>query len=177
MAYCVKCGARVADDCKFCDQCGAEMPEVEENQDCSYGQGGFYNQNNTYNQKGTYDQRSCFDPQEVKKNKLMGVLSYLDILVLIPLFAGDKNSQYVRFHSNQGIILFIMNTILDILDGEQIAAFGTAWHSIRMMSKTLNTVIDIAQFAVFILMVMGIASACDGKRKPLPLIGKIKILK
>ena len=40
------------------------------------------------------------------QEKVLAVLAYLGILVLVPIFMGKK-SKYVRFHSNQGLILLI----------------------------------------------------------------------
>ena len=39
MAYCVKCGAKVDDDIRFCPQCGAEIPrQTSQEQQYTYGQ-------------------------------------------------------------------------------------------------------------------------------------------
>ena len=97
MGYCVKCGTKVDEGARFCPQCGAEIP-------------------------GNVDsaQQEYFQQEDVKKHKGMGVLSYFGILVLIPLLAGDKNSPYVRFHSNQGLVLFLVSVILDLLEGDWV---------------------------------------------------------
>ena len=78
MAYCVKCGAKVDDGIRYCPYCGGEIP---------LGQG-------QYDQQGPYDQprEGTFHPEDVKANKVMAVLSYIGILVLVPLLAGNKNS-------------------------------------------------------------------------------------
>lgn len=170
MAYCVKCGARVDDDCRFCTECGAEMPDT--------GAENNFRQNHakecTYDSSYTYDQVDYyFNEQEVKKNKAMGVLSYLGILVFIPIIAGDKRSQYVRFHANQGLVLFITNVIVDLLDGRWV--YGL--HSLLNVGAVFETVFDVLGFVLFILMIVGIVSACKGERRELPGIGKIKILK
>ena len=65
----------------------------------------------------------------------MGVLSYLGILVFVPLIAGNKQSPYVRFHTNQGLVLFIASVIVELLDGRWIWGFhsminfGGSWFS------------------------------------------------
>lgn len=38
-------------------------------------------------------------------------------------------------------------------------------------------ILDIAGFALLIIAIMGIVSACKGTKKELPLVGNIKILK
>lgn len=185
MAYCVKCGARVDDGQRLCPYCGAEIPNAAQNMGSSD-----YNYNSTYNNGGasggsqnyTYYQDSYQDSQcrpdyfpraEVKKNKLMGVLSYLGILVLVPFLAGDKNSAYVRHHANQGLVLFVVSSVLDLLDGKWVWGF----HSWINFSGGFSWLIEIADFACLILFIMGIVSACQGTRRELPIIGKIKVLK
>ena len=214
MAYCVKCGARVEDDLRFCPYCGAEIPVVEktadraqntytaggseESQSYTYYQEGTnerqtygtqynYNGQQAYSGQQTYgsqqnyngqqaygSQTGYFEASEVKRNKVMGVLSYLRILVLIPLLAGDKSSPYVKHHANQGLVFFILSSIVDFLDGKWIGGFYS-WFSFG--GNWFSWIIDLADFVCLILLVMGIVSACKGTRQELPIIGKIKILK
>lgn len=159
MTYCVKCGAMVSDDVRFCPQCGAEIPGTANTGDA---------------QNSGYTEDTYFHPEDVKKNKTMGVISYIGILVLIPLLAGDKRSEYVKFHANQGLLLFIVSAIVDLLDGNWI--FGL--HSLINFSGSVFTwIFDILSFACFILMIVGIAAACKGEKKELPIIGKIRLVK
>ena len=62
----------------------------------------------------TEDYTAQFDPQDIASNKVMGVLAYIGILVLIPIFAA-KNSPFARFHANQGLILFIAELCLMVI--------------------------------------------------------------
>lgn len=110
MKYCIKCGEKVNDDAQFCPGCGAKIPEGTEEKKQSYdGQQEQY----TYQSAGGPE---YFHSEDVRQNKAMGVLSYIGILVLIPLLAGNKQSEYVRFHLNQGAVLFIISAIVNILD-------------------------------------------------------------
>lgn len=123
-----------------------------------------------YGNQDTYDYNPDYFPQqEVKANKVMGILSYLGIFVLIPAIAGDKNSDYLKQHINQGLALFVMETILNVVERIE--------DHIIFINRILSGVIDIAGFAFFILAVMGIVSAAKGTRKLLPTIGNIKIFK
>lgn len=100
------------------------------------------------------------DPDDVKNNKVMAVLSYIGILVLIPIFAA-KNSKFVKFHANQGLVLFLLAIVF--------TALGKL--------KVIGWLFDICSIAVFILAVVGIIYACQGKAKELPVVGNWKILK
>ena len=77
-----------------------------------------------------------------------------NILFLIPLLLC-KDSEFVRFHTNQGIVLFIAGVICAI-----VPIIG--W---------------IASIGVLVLMVFGLINVSNGDMKELPVIGKIKILK
>ena len=156
MAYCVKCGAKVDDGIRYCPYCGGEIP---------LGQG-------QYDQQGPYDQprEGAFHPEDVKANKVMAVLSYRGILVLVPLLAGNKNSEYLRHHINQGLVIWIGSLLADILSGDSFLGFSlfSVW-PLEMAGGILSLV-------CFILMIVGIVDACRGVKRELPVAGAFKIL-
>ena len=104
----------------------------------------------------------------------MGVLSYLGILVLIPLLAGDKRSEYVKHHANQGLVLFILSSLVDLVEGEWVWGLHSIIH---FGGGIFSWIFDILGLAFLVLMVMGIVAACRGERRELPFIGKIKFFK
>lgn len=97
------------------------------------------------------------DPEDAGSNKLMGILAYLGVLVLIPLFAA-KESKFVRFHVNQGLILLICSVV--------------SWF-VGTLSSGLSWLLNIA-IAVFA--VIGIINVVKGEAKELPLVGKVRII-
>lgn len=130
----------------------------------------YSSQQYTYDQSADYEYNPDYFPRsEVKQNKLMAVLSYLGILVLIPILAGDKSSAYLKQHINQGLVLFVIEAILEIV--EKIV------DDIILVGDALSWAIDVADFAFFIIAIMGIVSAAKGTRKTLPTIGNIRIFK
>lgn len=179
MAYCVKCGAKVQDGAKFCPECGAKIPESQTdsrekeqytytNQDTwNYNDQGF--QNNGYYQ---YEEEK-FHKEDVQRNKVMAVLSYIGILVLIPLLAGNKSSEYVRQHLNQGLILWVASLIVDIVTEGRFLGYRLLYHH----GWGLSVLGDIVSFVLLILAILGIISACKGTKKPLPVVGSICIFK
>ena len=118
--------------------------------------------------KNPKDLTNHFDPQDIQSNKAMGILSYLSILVLIPLFAA-KQSKFARFHCNQGLLLFIIELITSIILNllSDIALIGWIFSIIKAL----------VNIACFLLTVLGIINASNGKAKELPVIGSIRILK
>ena len=101
---------------------------------------------------------------DAEANKVQAILAYLGFLVLIPVFAA-RDSKFARFHANQGLVLFLAQFALGIV---QRLLFG-----IPMMT----TILSIVSLVLLVFAVMGIISAVQGEEKPLPLIGEIHLLK
>ena len=155
MAFCSKCGEQVADDVKNCPKCGADMSADEKKQSVAEKANEAWSQINN-----TADDTSSYDENDIKSNKAMSILAYIGILFLIPLFAA-KDSKFARFHTNQGLVLFIANIICSILAKLPIIQW-VGW---------------IISIVLFVFWILGIVNACKGRAKELPLIGGIKILK
>ncbi len=116
----------------------------------------------------TKDSTAQMDPQDMEKNRFMAVLSYISLLVLIPIFCA-KDSAFAKFHANQGLTLAIVEIIAWIVLGilKKIPILGI-----------LFTIVDVVLSLVFfVIAVIGILNACNGKAKELPLIGKFQFLK
>ena len=115
--------------------------------------------------KNTPDTTSEYTKEDIDGNKVMGILAYLGILVLIPIF-GAKESKFARFHANQGLVLLIAEIILGVV--------SSILGGIPVIGWIISTVITIADVALSIL---GIINVVNGKAKELPFIGKFKLLK
>lgn len=168
MAYCSKCGTEIAEGAKFCPSCGtpAGAAAAQENRQQN-------NQENKLSEAlNTADTTVQFDPADVEKNKAMGVLSYLGILVLIPIFAA-KDSPFARYHANQGLIL----CIAAILYGVAYSILTAVILAISWRLYFLVTIIGLAGIVFAVLAVIGIVNAVNGRAKELPLIGRYKLLK
>ena len=165
MQTCPKCGAAVEDGINFCPACGeavaAAGAQAGEPQQSKF-------QDTVNNLGNTPDYTLDFDPADVNQNKGLACLSYVSILVLIPLFVA-KDSAYAKFHVNQGLPLAIAGVAMGIL--QKILWFIPV---IRWISGSL---IGLLGLAIFVLSVIGLINALTGKAKELPLTGKIKILK
>ena len=111
MAKCPNCGAPMEDNAKFCPSCGAPVNEAPktENQGEQNKNENFFTQLND-----TPDTTADYTKEDIDKNKVMGVLAYLGLLVLVPLLAA-KDSKFARFHSNQGLVLLIAEGICSVL--------------------------------------------------------------
>lgn len=116
----------------------------------------------------TADTTAEFDQNDIEQNKVMAILAYLSWLVLIPLFAA-KESKFARYHVNQGIVLAIVEIVIWIVFGilSRIPFIG-------LIFALINALLSLG---CFVLAILGIVNAANGKAKELPIIGKIKILK
>jgi len=113
------------------------------------------------------------DPKDAQDNKIMGILAYLGILVLVPIFAA-KESPFARYHSNQGLVLLIAVVVISIAVSILGVIFAFISLALSIIITLLNAVIGLGSL---VLMIMGIINAVNGVMKELPLIGKFKILK
>lgn len=159
MAFCGNCGTQAADGVKFCPGCGGAIganaaPEVPA--------------------------QPAQDPaRDAADNKTMGILAY--ILFFVPLLTGaHKTSPYVKFHTNQGTVLFIasiaFSIVYSIVRAILRAIFWSAMGAYGLWS-VLSGVLSLLFLLPTVLCIIGIVNAAKGEQKPLPVIGKFKIIK
>lgn len=92
-------------------------------------------------------------PEEIQQGKTMAIISYF--IFFIPLLMDDmRKNKFVMFHTEQSIILLILNIVAGIL--------GTVTCGIGL----------ILYIPWLILLIMGIMNAANGEVKPLPVIGQ-----
>ena len=112
------------------------------------------------------EENIVFNSEDVQSNKVMGILAYFGILFLIPLLAA-KDSQYARFHTNQGIVLFISNGISLVIS---VTSFG-------ILSFVGTLITGLIGLVCLAFAIVGIVNACSGEPKKLPIIGGITLYK
>ncbi|MFA7253657.1 MAG: hypothetical protein WC107_03805 [Patescibacteria group bacterium] len=83
---------------------------------------------------------------------ILAVLSYLSILVIIPVLFGRKSS-YIRFHARQGIALLFLWVIFSF-------------------SFYLPFIPWVLAVIIIASIIYGIVNAVTGKERILPLVGK-----
>lgn len=120
-----------------------------------------------------------FQSEDVNQNKVYGILSYLGILFLIPLLAA-KGSLYARFHTNQGLVLFLAEMILAIAGRIISWILGTLINvvTLGLLGWVIPTIINLIVVVIsLIFVILGIVNACSGEPKKLPIIGSITLIK
>ena len=101
-----------------------------------------------------------FDSEDIEKNKVMAALAYF--IFFIPLIAA-QGSDFGKFHANQGLILLIVSVV-----GNIVLSF------IPIIGWIL---LPIFNLAIFIVAILGLVNALNGKASELPIIGGYEILK
>ena len=91
------------------------------------------------------------DVNKVSKEKNTGMAMIAYIIFFVPLLTDAKNDSFVKYHVKQGLGLFIL---------AMISSF----------TVFLGIGVFIGIFC-FVLFVLGIMNAMNGKESPLPLIG------
>lgn len=120
----------------------------------------------------TPDTTASYAAADVQNNKAMGILSYLGILVLIPILAA-KESPFARYHANQGLVLLLCEV------GFSVASMilSVIFAFLGPLALLWTLVSWLVSLAFLALLILGIVNAAQGMAKELPLIGKFRILK
>lgn len=173
MAFCGKCGANLADGEKFCPECGS--PVAAEGTVGSKANDFADKAKNVLN---TEDTTGEYDAQDIQNTKGIAWLSYLGVLVFIPMFT-NKESKFTRFHVRQGVTLlalWVVYFILDILLS-MIKVTKTVWGiPYRVTPWPITLPLAIVGIGISVLAIIGIVNAATGKAKKLPIIGNIDVM-
>lgn len=186
MKKCKICGKDLEDNASVCSFCGAKLNEYENNHSSYESQndqsrnyhkhynGGEQKNQSQHDNMNLNDITHEFDKRDIESNKMMGVLSYLWILVFIPIFAA-QNSKFARFHANQGLVIFIINVIWSVITG--IVASVTFANYLIWGYNPVSGIMKVVNVVFLIYAILGIVYAVTGRAVKLPLIGNIKIIK
>jgi uncharacterized membrane protein len=118
------------------------------------------------------------DIRDAQENKGMAIVAY--ILFFIPLLAGaHKTSPFVKYHANQGTVLFIASLVWGVAYWIITAILTALLFSTGAWGvwSVITTILGLLWLIPTILCVVGIINAVGGKMKPLPVIGGINIIK
>lgn len=100
-----------------------------------------------------------YTPEDIEKNKVVAAIAYA--IFFVPLLV-DKDSEFGKFHANQGLLLLIVSLL------------GNAILTVSIVGILLLPVLNVILLVLFI---MGVINAINGEAKDLPVIGKYRLLK
>ena len=104
--------------------------------------------------------------------KTTDIVAYLTPLGFILAFlVGTKTES--RFHLNQALNLFLGSMLLSVLSN----LLSGLVEVLGILSLLLSLVLIVINLVIFVFGVMGLINALQGKKKALPLIGGINLLK
>lgn len=168
MSFCKNCGSNVPDGATFCSSCGTPVEAQASAQQSVNPQPQQY--------QASYQQPMNNDAADAQNNKAMGVLSYIGILFLIPLFAA-KQSKFAQFHARQGLTLVVFDVAYIIVTSIiKTILFNVLPWTMLGVYTAISSIFSLASIFFFVLMIIGIVNACKGECKELPLIGKIDFI-
>jgi uncharacterized membrane protein len=117
---------------------------------------------------------SAEEVADIRQNKGMALLSYLGVLVVIPLVFG-QHSKFVRHHLNQGLMLFVLEVVawvgckIIMLLGYPLLHF----HAMVYLTSFIGGLI----WLVFgLLSLLGLLHVAGGSFANLPVIGEYEVI-
>lgn len=152
--HCTHCGAQIPSGSRYCPSCGNPVSGNAQAQEAGQRDADLLDGYSEEEEQKTY-----YDPQEEqrkKRNRTMGVVSYLGWIGLIIAFVAvstDERDEFLRFHLNQSLVLNLF--------------------SMLGVVPVLGWLIDLV---VFIFWITAIVGAGKGEMNRLPLIGDIHLL-
>lgn len=124
----------------------------------------------------TKDSTNEFTKEDIEKGKGMSILSYISILVFIPMFV-DKNSRFVRYHVTQGFNIFLLMAahfcVFRIVGRILSAAVMHLW----VVDFVLGLADSLTGLVIAALAIVGIVNVCLGKAREVPVIGAVHLIK
>lgn len=105
--------------------------------------------------------------------KNFSYLSYIGPFVFIGLFSDIRQNPTLRFHTNQGLVLFIAEVVCLII--HSIVNMLLGW--IPIISIIPSVLLIFIILAAICMSLYGIYNVAANKFNPLPIIGFVSILK
>ena len=104
--------------------------------------------------------------------KVFNAISYVGPLFIIGLLAKPHNGS-VRFHSNQGLVLFLAEIICSVV----LYLLSLVLGLIPVLGAIIISLLSLCVGLItLLLMIYGIRNALSGKEKELPYIGQFEFI-
>ena len=122
------------------------------------------------------DFTSAYSASDINDNKFFAFLSYIPLFGLYSVFVESKKSAFVKFHANQGLVLWLAYTAITLVMLILFILFGIT--IIGLIVSFFITLVEMLFALAYIgLTAFGIYLSFSGQAKELPVVGRFKILK
>jgi uncharacterized membrane protein len=164
MKFCSNCGGQIPEGTAFCPTCGAAVAQNVNQQP--------QQQVAPTQQPGQqYNGQPNVGGVDTNTEKIVAIVSYLSIIGLILHFAKAAKTPFGQFHVKQAANLSIIEIIASI-----------AVSVLRVLISQLGipfvgSILGLVNTAIYILGLVGLIWAAQGKMDKLPVVGNIEILK
>lgn len=197
MAFCKHCGNQLPDDAAFCSNCGTPVDNAQQTgqQDVQQNAQQTGQQNVQQNAQQADQQTAQQAPQQpvqpevmnsdgtvLPSDKGLAWLAYIPWapVFLVPLFVR-KTSEYCKYHVKQGATLWAVGIAYEIVKAIFLAIINAIFPGHRIyylyyhsaVYNVFSFIFWAGSIFLFVLAIIGIVYAATGKKKELPLIGKI----
>ncbi len=119
----------------------------------------------------TADNTHRYKEEDVKRGLWSGVICYLGPLWLIPFCFGKKNP-YVRYHMNQGLLLFLLELLTGLIVGA--ACLVDPW--LPVVTPVMAAGGELMGLTSLFLCGVGVWNALKGRAQDLPLVGETRLV-
>ena len=197
MAFCKHCGNQLPDDAAFCSNCGTPVDNAQQTgqQDVQQNTQQTDQQPVQQNAQQADQQTAQQAPQQLVQpevrnsdgtvlnaEKGLAWLAYIPWapVFLVPLFVR-KTSEYCKYHVKQGATLWAVGIAYEIVKAIFLAIINAIFPGHRIyylyyhsaVYNVFSFIFWAGSIFLFVLAIIGIVYAATGKKKELPLIGKI----
>ena len=114
------------------------------------------------------------EQEDLKGKKFTACLSYLFWFTVIPMIYSTE-SQFVKYHANQGFVLAVIETGYLIVMVVVSAILKAISLRMGMLVEFMMLMVLVGVFGM--LSFIGIFNVIRGKEKPIPTFGHIRFLK
>ena len=126
----------------------------------------------------TADHEKDYDKNERAKHRTEAILSYIPFVSLYYIFTRKhKSSEYLKFHTNQGLLVTLLWTLCIIISTLLITLFKRDSYIRNDVPGIISFISYLLYSISFLTSLFGAINTANDSSKELPLIGKIKILK
>ena len=155
---CQNCGGQIPEGTTFCPTCGAQVQQAPVQP--VQPQGG-----------QQYNGQQAPGGVDTNTEKIIAIVSYLGIIALILHFAKAAKTPFGQFHTKQGANLCIIQFIASIA----VSVIRAVINSVGV--PFVGSFLGLVNTATWIIGLIGIICAAQGKQEKLPVIGNIEIIK